>query len=145
MRARRICANTFPDTDKRDRPVDTAFRLRSFALVEWYNNALFPFSWNSSRGPHIGDDLMQSFTDWFFSTFQKFCSYAICTCSSTILQSSDRSGYFMQHRYSLHLPRLLHLEWPSSRICEIIKISWGSNIWMIESVLVGLYALSSVL
>jgi len=70
---------------KRNRPVATALRLRPFALVEWDDNAFFPFSWNSSRGPHIGDDFMQSFTDWLFGTFQKFCSYAICTCSSTIL------------------------------------------------------------
>ena len=41
-------------------------------------------------------DITQSVVT-FFGTFQKFCSYAICTCSSTILQSSDRSGYFMQH------------------------------------------------
>jgi len=54
-------------------------RLRSFALVEWDDNAFFPFSRNSSRGPHVGDDLMQSFTGWLFGTFQKFCSYAICT------------------------------------------------------------------
>ena len=37
---------------KRNRPVATALRLRSFALVEWDDNAFFPFSWNSSRGPH---------------------------------------------------------------------------------------------
>jgi len=69
---------------KRNRPVATALRLWSFALVERDDNAFFPFSWNSSRGPHIGDDLMQSFTDWLFGTFPKFCSYAICTCLSRL-------------------------------------------------------------
>ena len=55
---------------------------------------------------------MLSFADWLFRTFQKFCSYAICICSSTILQSSYRSGYFMQHRYKLLHEELHWLDVP---------------------------------
>jgi len=40
------------------------------------------------------------------------------TLAVTILQSSDRSGYFMQHRYIFRD----HYIW-SGRICEVIEIS----------------------
>jgi len=42
--------------------------------------------------------------------------------TAPILQSSDRSGYFMQHRYIFRD----HYIW-SGRICEVIEISWRSN------------------
>jgi len=126
-----ICANAcYQFSQDRFRVVVTVIRLRSFMLVESDNNAFFPFSWNSSRVPYGIDYLVQSFTYWLFGIFQMLCSYVICTCSSSFVQSSYRSGYFMQHRYIFRERYMWLAESAKSYVsAEGITVDWLSLLW----------------
>jgi len=116
---------------KRNWPVATALRLRSFALVEsleWDDNAFFHSAGTLSVDHTLVMTLCKASLIGFSAPFR---SSAVMPSAPAAPPFFNRSGYFMQHRYIF---RDCYI-W-SGRICEIIKISWGSNIWMVESVLV---------